>query len=57
LRGGYEFSSVEEASRFLDQLSDPSALERKIADLRQNIERQTAEIELAEKAREFHGGS
>jgi hypothetical protein len=56
LRSSHEFLSVEEASRFLDQPTDPAAIERKISDLRQNVDKQEAEIELAEKARRFHGG-
>ena len=57
LQRGQEFSSIEEASRFLDQPADPAAIERKISDLKKNVEKQKAEIERAEKAREFHGGS
>lgn len=54
LMSGHNFPSTEETARFLDQPADINAIDQKVADLQAKVDKQQAEIERANKAREFH---
>ena len=48
------FGNFEEAVRFLSQRADPAAAQRKISDLRRQVQDKQLEIDAAERARKYH---